>query len=466
MAEVCGPRAGPALRRRCYGCAHDCLTHATPRSPAGRDKNVFVTDLSEPNQDAASVLLVAEENPVLQLELSDDGSNLWVATTSSSLHNWPTMKDRVQHRITSAGGGDVELLAEQKPLSEKHIRHIQGAPSIRRFQVLSDNHRVLTLDTEEAVTMWDVVTLRKLKTYGKVDFDEQVKAETKTAYVPKWCSVDSKLGSLSVHLEGEACFSAWIYGPTIDGLKCGPDDKINLGGVVLQALLREWQKVISLEDHRRTQGDSADKTDDQLHEELHKQAVEDGLSHDFFVAPPHTPLMLSHNSDPPTSLARFMVNDAGEESIKEILQREHTPWLYDALFSAKNRFGTKTDPIKLVFDLEPEKCADASLQLKKLDVTHLVCPAYLPIFKVAAHVIKELKLQGCEAKPPTASHSGLVEICCNDGKSTVLKVLDPSLDLATVKFTVWAKGDPGDDLKLFYRLKQTQPKAKAKSVYM
>jgi hypothetical protein len=42
-------------------------------------------------------------------------------------------------------------------------------------------------------------------------------------------------------------FAARLYGPEIHGLECKADSKINLGSVVLQALLRPWQELQSKE---------------------------------------------------------------------------------------------------------------------------------------------------------------------------------------------------------------------------
>ena len=72
------------------------------------------------------------------------------------------------------------------------------------------------------------------------------------------------------------------------GLDCGPEDKINLGGTVLQSLLREWQKVINLEEHRRTHTDDASKTDEELIEKLHQTASANIMAPPFVKMAQHS----------------------------------------------------------------------------------------------------------------------------------------------------------------------------------
>ena len=59
-------------------------------------------------------------------------------------------------------------------LGEKHVSDPEYF-ELNPINFMVGFAQVLTLDTEEIVTLWDIATLRKLKTLGKVDFDKQVR---------------------------------------------------------------------------------------------------------------------------------------------------------------------------------------------------------------------------------------------------------------------------------------------------
>lgn len=68
--------------------------------------------------------------------------------------------------------------------------------------------------------------------------------------MPNWFSVDLKAGLLCITLEDPEAFSAWIsakeFGFATDGET--PDPKINLGALVLQALLEYWPATYAMDD--------------------------------------------------------------------------------------------------------------------------------------------------------------------------------------------------------------------------
>lgn len=460
----------------------------------GRDNNVYVTDVNN-NAGDGSVLLVVSEDPILNLELSRDERTVWVATASSTVSSYSTKRAEVEAEFelikageadsvpgggsgggnsvngsgsdpsssNGSGGNDAGADGAALALSATPTTVIRGGPTVVKCHVLSDNHRVLTLDSEGDVTLWDIVTMKKLKGYGNVEFEAQAKVDGIVKYVPKWCAVDTKLGSLSVHLEGSSVYAAWMYGPAIDGLQCKREEKVNLGAVVVQALLQPWQDSINAEvDARREQttgttevgvssmgvgggGGHGTLGDGRaaLLETLHAHSVQQDLSHNRFKVPTHTPVMLTSCSEPSASLGRFTVESAAMDPRKSQLMKEEQPdWVSDLLFKAGNR--CKPDPTKLMFHVEPFECKDKALELGWLEDTHLTCPSYFPIYKVQAHVISKLGL-----RPKDGSATVAIEITCFNGEEH--QVLDPAMDLVTAKRFVYAAQDTSDDLTLQYK---------------
>uniref|UniRef100_V5IFQ4 WD repeat-containing protein 48 homolog n=1 Tax=Ixodes ricinus TaxID=34613 RepID=V5IFQ4_IXORI len=401
----------------------------------GRDRKVFMTDLRNPDNRA----LVCEETaPVLKMMLCHDTSSLWVATTDSSIKSWP-----VNNRCSQLDDYDVETLV---PLSQKPQSCIKGNPSIRHYAVLNDKRHVLTKDTACSVAVWDVLNACKVEDLGAVDFEAEAKKRFKMVYVPNWFSVDLKTGMLCVHLDDPDCFAAWVsakesgLGPS-DG---GPDPKINLGGLLLQALLENWPPTYTNDE----EGENGTGT-------LAMNGDRQKPGNMYFSVPDHTPVTFSEVGG--RTLLRLLVGDAGREN-EELLLNETVPtWVTDVVIS-KNmpRFN------KIPFYLLPH----SSSGVKPLRRDRLSASDMLQVRKVIEHVYEKIMGAGSDASSQTAGQQGStggqekgepnpgaedertsiaeekVELLCQD------QVLESTMDLRTVRHFVWKSGG---DLVLHYR---------------
>eukprot|EP00039_Didymoeca_costata_P002501 m.60616 g.60616 ORF g.60616 m.60616 type:complete len:666 (+) comp11338_c1_seq2:229-2226(+) len=401
----------------------------------GRDKRVYITDLANSTASEASVLVVEEEYPILNLEVTPDECDIWVSTTSSSVSKWPTFIESAKETLRNSV--DSDMLDSQKgmpPLATSADCTILGGPSVVEFKLLEDGYRVITKDTDQNVRHWNLISGKVIKVIEDGDFESEVKAESLLRYVPKWCTLDNALGCLAIHLEKSNTFTASLYRSSITGGDVGQGDKINFGFEVVNGLLRKWLSAIKLSNSDENK--SIEYTEEML------QSAEDQNSALFESFPTHIPILLTSMGDTWQNVLRCTTGDAHTPEFQETLKEEYPLWLHEALFTA----GWFPDPIRIVFDLEPD-LTDKATQLSKLQKSHLTCPAYLPIKKVAAHVVKELKISSLMQKDVT---SDLVEVLCDDGES--LLVLSPEYDLATVQHRISIKS-PGRDLQLKYRRK-------------
>lgn len=70
-------------------------------------------------------------------------------------------------------------------------------------------------------------------------------------YVPSWFTVDLKTGMLTIHLgqDENDCLSAWVSARET-GLAPNDavDQKVNYGGLLLQALLEHWPRPYPVDD--------------------------------------------------------------------------------------------------------------------------------------------------------------------------------------------------------------------------
>ncbi|CAE1259792.1 WDR48 [Acanthosepion pharaonis] len=398
---------------------------------AGRDRRVWATDIRDPEY---RTLICEEKAPVLKLELcqaENQQPSLWVATTDSSIRNWP-IKSR-----NSRCSGDYDN-ENPVPACTQPDFTIKGGASIRQYCVLNDKRHILTKDTDDNVILWDVLTARKVEELGKANFEEEIKKRFKMVYVPNWFSVDLKTGLLIIHLEESDCFAAWMSSKEL-GIATppdGPDTKLNIGVILLQALLEYWPRT---------------RFDDGQEMEMNGsgECVERRGSGPYFSVPGHTPVIFSEAGG--RTLFRLLCRDAGGETEQMLLNETIPAWVVEV---AVNRVSPKFN--KIPFFLQPH--ASMGIKLPKKD--RLSASDMIQVRKVIEHVYEKVLGQGSDAGSQTANSNHeksdgekdsedvtsiaeeKVEILCND------QVLDPNMDLRTVKHFIWKQGG---DLILQYR---------------
>ena len=169
-------------------------------------------------------------------------------------------------------------------------------------------------------------------------FDAAVKRyDVLRRHVAKWCSIDTTLGFLSVHLEEREALAAWVVSTD------GPDSKpMNLGATVIQALLGRYQVARSLAKAMAAGGAGgaahAAATDDASSSEgrlksMRDQLLRSGLTHNHFALPDHTPVMLSQTSEPASTLRQFTVGTADDPSLR--LEKFVPEWIHRCLSDAE-----------------------------------------------------------------------------------------------------------------------------------
>ncbi|GIY83902.1 WD repeat-containing protein 48 [Caerostris darwini] len=339
----------------------------------GRDRKIFKIDLRNTEIKA----LIGEETaPVLKMILTPDASSLWVATTDSSIKNWS-----VNSRNARMEDYDTEILP---PINQQADHIVKGNPSIRHYAVLNDKRHILTKDTDNNVQMYDVLKASKVEDLGQVDFDTEVKKNFKLIYVPNWFTVDLKTGLLCIHMDEPDSFAAWVSSKEFGlGSIEGPDPKVNLGGLLLQALLEHWPATYS--------------ADEECDSNMNERPLEErqASGNPYFSVPEHIPVIFSEVGG--RTLLRLLVGDAGRET-EELLLHETVPaWVTDVVVS-KNmpRFN------KIPFCLLPVQASGA----KPLRKERLSASDMLQIRKVVEHVYEKIMGAGSDAGSQTASQSG------------------------------------------------------------
>ncbi|XP_023931013.1 WD repeat-containing protein 48-like [Lingula anatina] len=400
----------------------------------GRDRRIWATDVRNPDN---RTLICEEKAPVLTLELvqNSDQPSLWVSTTDSTIRNWP-----IKHRLSRMSGDYDNFNEIPTPMCTQPDMTIKGGASIRQYHVLNDKRHVLTKDTNEDVALYDVLTARKIEELGAVDLEEEIKKRFKMVHVPNWFSVDLKTGMITIHLEETDCFAAWVSAKDV-GIETsgdGPDTKLNLGGMLLQALLEHWP---------RTQMEEGSENGDMNGEMNGDMNFDRKTGNPYFSVPGHTPLIFSEMGG--RTLFRLLCRDAGGDTEQMLLNETVPPWVVDITVD-KNmpKFN------KIPFFLQPHSTSG----IKCLKKDRLSASDMLQVRKVVEHVFEKVMGQGSETGSQNAGQDrtdydkvpeddGIpaeekVELLCND------QILDANMDLRTVKHFIWKQGG---DLTLHYR---------------
>lgn len=403
----------------------------------GRDRKLYQTELR--NHDNRT-LICEELAPILKLVLNSDTQSLWVSTTDSNINCWSLRKSNCQEETN-------DIIDYEQPLNMYPKLTIKGGSSIRQYHVLNDQRHIITKDSEENIAVWDVLNARKVEDLGNSDFEAEIKNRFRMLYVPHWFTVDLKTGMLSIHLEESDCFAAWVSAKDVGmGSNDGTDPKLNFGGLLLQALLEHWPRT---------------KAEGERNEALIVNGVVDASpGNGYFSVPGHTPVIFSEVGG--RTLFRLLAKDAGGDTEGMLLNETVPMWVVDITVE-KNmpKFN------KIPFYLFPYTTSG----VKSLKKDRLSASDMLQVRKVIEHVYEKIIGAGSEAGSQTACSTYYnaggntpqeqksesekepedlsaaavekVELLCQD------QVLDPNMDLRTVKHFIWKSGG---DLVLNYRL--------------
>lgn len=163
---------------------------------------------------------------------------------------------------------DRETALDGVPLRSAPDVVIRGRHGLVRSELLNDRRTVISLDTFGEVAVWDIVLGGCIGRFRATDLKQRASAEDRTgspaavyeeegrqkqdilefvknriegqAVVSPWCSVETKTGLLTVHIEQSRAFDAEVY---LDeaGIQPRPeykvDQRLNLGKWVLRNIL-------------------------------------------------------------------------------------------------------------------------------------------------------------------------------------------------------------------------------------
>ncbi|GBC09120.1 hypothetical protein RclHR1_08610007 [Rhizophagus clarus] len=132
------------------------------------------------------------------------------------------------------------------PVREKADHIIEGQHGLIKYVMLNNRRNILTLDNSGEVTLWDIIKCVRVKVFGKCNIDEIAQEVNTPESIPNWCSVDTRIGALTVHLDESKCFDAEMYADEAglpDDIEVRDDQRINLGKWVLRYLFENFTQA-------------------------------------------------------------------------------------------------------------------------------------------------------------------------------------------------------------------------------
>ncbi|CAO2837148.1 unnamed protein product [Amaranthus hypochondriacus] len=437
----------------------------------GRDQSLYMTDLNT----RESILLCAEDYPILQLALDDE--SIWVASTDSSVNRWPAEGHNPQKMYQRGGSflaGNLSFSRARAslegstpiPVYRESTLKVPGIPAIVQHEILNNRRRVLTKDTAGSVKLWEITRGAVIEDYGEVSYEDKKKELFEMVSIPTWFTVDTRLGSLSIHLDTPQCFSAEMYSADLNIAGKPEDDKVNLARETLKGLLAHW--LAKRKQRSGTQstanGEAQSVKEISSRSMTHSRIEVDGnAENDSMIYPPfefsavYPPSIITEGSQGGAWRKKITDLDGTED------EKDLPFWVMDCVLN--NRLPPRENT-KCSFYLHP--CEGSTIQI--LTQGKLSAPRILRIHKVVNYVVEKMVLDksldgvsgdgtfapGLAGGPLQTGADGslrrpwqrlkpAIEILCNN------QVLSPDMSLATVRAYVWKKPE---DLVLHYRVVQ------------
>jgi WD repeat-containing protein 48 len=469
----------------------------TPRSfdtfvSGGRDGTVWHTAID--GDSATLVVAVADpvprSNMVLDVAIDIvDQRTVWVSSTGSTVRQWrlpspngtnggDTTSDvrvlrsgaeraRVSNNVVDM---DLDNLPPGELTAMRHtfggtrgpIAELRGLPAIVKYKIMNNRRHVMTCDTADEVSLWDITSGTLIRSLGTIPDDNDLDAFAEThdeiVAVPSWFQVDIRLGSLGIRLDRASVANAEVYACDA-GLEMENEDiKVNIGEHVVRGLFATWKArlqctILAAEaaaaetnfgaaalpplpaasgGGAETSGGPAGGSSTRP-SSVSAPAKEPLLPYTF---PADTPVIVTEESAVPI-LQRHAGSFEGDMDTRFL-----PAWVVDLVRDGRSQ--AREGPVKIGFTIYPAEGAG----LPELGMVSLNAPRVLRVRKVAAYVAKELNLLVDEDNALQRQvEASELDILCHG------VVLPPTMNLATVRQFKWRSPD---DLQLHFRLTEPQ----------
>ncbi|KAF7731707.1 hypothetical protein EC973_008879 [Apophysomyces ossiformis] len=178
--------------------------------------------LSVPSRETRQVLMRSEFNPeipssaIVRLPHSKSPFSAPVPDPFLGSDNLTLYAGSIMSIPVSYHEDEADSTETLVPVRETPDDVIEGKPGIVSHLVLQNRRQVLTQDTNGNIALWDLVKCTQLKMFGRRSLEEVAKEISNIESFPAWCSVDTKIGAITVQLHEFNCFDCEMYADEAD----------------------------------------------------------------------------------------------------------------------------------------------------------------------------------------------------------------------------------------------------------
>ncbi|CAH1412911.1 unnamed protein product [Lactuca virosa] len=336
----------------------------------GRDLSLYLTDLSTRD----SLLVCTKEHPIQWPSEHLNPEKLFQRGGSFLAGNLSFSKARA----SLEGSTPV-------PVYKSPTLTIDGIPGIVQHEILNNRRHVLTKDNGGFVKLWEITKGVVIEDYGQVSFEEKKEQLFEMVSIPAWFTVDTRLGSLSIHLDIPQCFSAEMYAADLSITQKSEDDKINLGRETLKGLLAHYfsKKKVRFISQPSVNGEAPIK--DISSKNIPLSRPEADVQSDSRVYPPFQFSIAS----PPSIINESSQNGIWRKKITHLVGIEDDDFPRRVLDAILHNRMPPREHTKCSFYLHPFEGSAAQI----LTQGKLSAPRILRMHKVVNYVVEKMVLQ-------------------------------------------------------------------------
>ncbi|KAF9353785.1 hypothetical protein BGX34_011387 [Mortierella sp. NVP85] len=274
-----------------YGGGKDGLVTKTE---INRYSHQIQNDYEE--EDPGQCVVICKADAGVARLIAHEDARIWTATSSSSVYQWPDIPTRANRSqeladsivpanllkmnlndssyaepipdhcypsstvYSAASLGSVFANTRDKqsqhssedddglitPIFEEPENIIEGEHGLIKHTLLNNRRMAVTEDKCGEVAVWDIIKCVQLETFPGRKMNDVVNELNTIESVPTWCTIDTRIGALTVHLDEARCFDAEVY---LDEIEETPDperaedQRISIGKWVLRNLFDQYIPV-------------------------------------------------------------------------------------------------------------------------------------------------------------------------------------------------------------------------------
>ncbi|KAI7898188.1 WD40-repeat-containing domain protein [Cokeromyces recurvatus] len=231
-----------------------------------------ITGQAVSESDSECIGLFREDAGVVKIVALAD-TYIWTATSSSSINRWLSVPSIESRQVLPRSEFNPEIpstaLAKLPPSKSSYLSPLPDSfvpsdqltmyagsvlsiPISCQDEELDNEESLIPLrtkpdyvirDTNGEIAMWDLTKCIQIKQFGRRDIEDVAQEVNSLECFPAWCSVDTKIGAITVQLHENNCFDCEMYADEADlpeEYVIGEDQRLNLGKWVLVHLFKNF----------------------------------------------------------------------------------------------------------------------------------------------------------------------------------------------------------------------------------